>query len=264
MGFAEFPDKEKKVFASVDEMKDSLHPAARRSLVAPTTMTRLGEVSEQVTGAMTKLIPILETVAAESAGLAAHKDDYSESGYAAATDAIAARGLKKIAPLYQTIGDAEQVASEQAVNFTRDALRSRAMVFHKDPGVNAQIAADKRLRYNTMPSTRLTQETRKARSENDTATAALLEEVIEARDGGPLALSLQQHASAAEYAADFGDGEASIIFAKLEIAAIKARLSIGLVPAREVSRTKIALGLRQQRLAAMEKVQAAKMKAAAK
>jgi|GEM_PF-1891936 len=236
----------------------------RRSLVAPTTMTRLGEENQHVATAMERLTPVLETVAKESANVAAHKDDYSDSGYAAATDAIAQRGLKKITPLYQTIADAERVASEQAVNFSRDSLRARAMVFHKDPGVSAQIAADARLRFTGMPAARLVQATREAFIKGDLATAALLEETIESRDGGPLALSRQQRAEAGEYQVDFGDREASIIFARLEINAIRARLLIGLVAPREVSRTKIALGLREARLAAMEKLQAAKVKAAAK
>jgi hypothetical protein len=262
MGFAEFPDKEKKVFASVAEMKDSLHPAARRSLVAPTTMARLVEVLGHSDTAMKRLTPVLETVAKESAQWEAKRADHSASGHAAGDDAIVQRGSKQEAPIYQTVGDGESVAIEQPENFTRDALRSRAMVFSRDPGVSAQIAADSRLRFTSMPATRLVAATREAFVKGDLATAALLEETIEARDGGPLALSRSQRASAAEYAVDFGESEASIIFAKLEINAIKARLLIGLIPAREVSRTRIALGLRSDRLAAMEKAQAAKVAAA--
>jgi hypothetical protein len=82
---------------------------------------------------------------------------------------------------------------------------------------------------------------------------ALIEEVIEARDGGPTALTRQQRAEAAEHSIDFGESEAAVIFAKLEIAAIKARLLIGLYPAREVSRVRIALGLRERRLAELER-----------
>jgi len=264
--FAEFPDEEKRTFANTEEMTDyareKLPKLPRRTLAAPVPLDRLVEVSGHVATAMERLTPVLETVAKESAQWEAKRADHSASGHAAGNDAIAARGLKQVTPIYQTFADGESVGIEQAQNYTRDALRSRAMTFHKDPGISASIAADKRLRFNTMPAVRLTQATREAFAKGDLATLALIEEVIEARDGGPLALSRQQRADAAEYRADFGDREAAVIFAKLEIAAIKARLLIGLIPAREVSRARIALGLREQRLAGLEKSQAARVKAA--
>jgi len=265
--FAEFPDEEKRIFASTEEMtdyaRDKLPKLPRRTLAAPVPTERLTEMLGHSDTAMKRLTSLLEAVAKESAAVEARKGDYSAGGYARETDRIVEKFQPKIATELATICDGETCASEQAANHTRDALRSRALDgLHRDPGIRASMAADARLRFTSMPATRLVAATREAFVKGDLATAALLEETIEARDGGPLALSRQQRASAAEYAADFGESEASVIFAKLEIAAIKARLSIGLVPAREVSRTKIALGLRQQRLAGLEKVQAAKAAAA--
>jgi hypothetical protein len=94
-----------------------------------------------------------------------------------------------------------------------------------------------------------------AAADNDFALGALLHEIIESRDDTPRALSRSQRAEAVGYLErlDYGEKDVELTLAKLEINALKARLDIGIIAPRDVSRTKIKLGILEQRAADMEK-----------
>ncbi len=256
--FGTITDDEKRGFATVDEMKDSLRPP-RLVLVAPLPATRVAEFLTHADTAAKRYKPPLEEAAKESAELAAHRDDFSDSGYAQGTDAIAQKALKKIAVEFQTIGDCERIAVEQGPLHTRDACRSRAIdTIHKDPGVGASMAASDRLRFDPMPAPRLIANFKEALAAGDMARAALIEEVAEARDGTPRELSRQQRAEFGAYQEriDYGAAEVQIALSKIKIIAHRARLDLGLIPAREISRAKIRLGLMEMELAGLEKAAA--------
>jgi hypothetical protein len=96
-----------------------------------------------------------------------------------------------------------------------------------------------------MPAVRLVQACAEAAATGDLPTVALLHEVIEARDDGDRKLSRSQRAEVMSYLdrIDYGEREVEVLMMKMQINAIKARLAIGLYPAREVTRMKIALGI---------------------
>ena len=240
---------EKKPFVSVEEMKDSLRPP-RVALIAPLPDKTIAEQLAFSDTALARLTKHLEGVAADDAMVQAKKDSYSESGYKAARDAVVAKWESKVATEFQTIADAETVAAQQGPVNNRHARRSRAR-FDRDPQKHAQIAADARLRYGEMPSVRLVQACAAAAGDNDLATAALLHEVIESRDDGPRALSRVQRAEAVGVLdrLDYGERDVAVTLAKMQVNAARARLAIF----GGNGRVRIALGLLEQRLAAMER-----------
>src|ERR1035437_5902129 len=243
---------------TVDEMRDlasdSLPKPPRLVLAAPLPDATIAEQLKFSDTALRRLGLHLENLNKEEAEIRAHERDYSKEGFQKALDALADKFQPRFAEVVKTIFDAEQVATEQGAVHNRHARRARA-VFHRDAQQHAAICAGARLRFSGMRSQRLVEACSQAAADNDLATVALLHEIIEARDDGPLALSRSQRAEAVGYLdrVSFGEDAVAVTLLRLRVNAARARLNLGLIAPREVSRARIALGLMEQELAAKEK-----------
>ena len=241
-----------------EDLKQLAHESAPKlPRVALTAVVPDATITEQLKfsdTAMKRLALHLENLGKEEAAIRARRSDYSEAGFRQRLDALTAKFEPLISEAFRTIADAERVAEEQKTNHNRHARRARAR-FDRDPQRHAQISADARLRYASMPAVRLVEACARAAADNDLALGNLLQETIEARDDTGNALSRSQRAEAVGYLdrLDYGEREVELTFAKLEINALRAKLDIGIFPQREISRTKIKLGILQQQADAMEK-----------